>query len=62
MVDYGRLHEDPEDTFLLFEFDDAEAVRRFLAHDVEILHALSWTTVQHEGKGWVLDEVEEMPY
>ena len=45
-----RNHEDPEDTFLLFEFDDAEAVREFLAHDVEILDALSWATAQHEGK------------
>jgi len=25
----------------VFEFDDAEAVRRFPAHDVEILDALS---------------------
>jgi hypothetical protein len=56
-----RNHEDPEDTFLLFEVDDAEAVRKFLAHDVEILDALSWATAQHEGKGFVLDEVEEMP-
>jgi hypothetical protein len=39
VVDYERFHEDPEDTFLLLEFDDAEAVRRLLAHDVEILDA-----------------------
>ena len=57
-----RNHEDPDDTFLLFEFDDAEAVRKFLAHDVEILDALSWATAQHEGKGFVPAEVEEMPY
>ena len=62
VVDYERFHEDPEDTFLLLEFDDAEAVRKFLAHDVEILDALSWATAQHEGKGFVLDEVEEVPY
>ena len=62
VVDCERFHDDPEDTFLLLEFDDAEAVRKLLAHDVEILDALSWATAQHEGKGVVLDEVEEVPY
>ena len=57
-----RNHEDPEDTFLLFEFDDAQAVREFLAHDVEVLDALSWARAQQDGKGFVLDEVEDMPY
>jgi predicted aminopeptidase len=57
-----RNHEDPEDAFLLFELDDAEAVRRFLAHDVEILDASSWAAAKHEGRGFVRDEVEDMPY
>ena len=28
-----RSHEDPEDACLLSEFDDDEAVRKFLTHD-----------------------------
>ena len=57
-----RNHGDPEDAFVSSEFDDAEAARKSLAHDVEILDALSRATAQHEGKGFVLDEVEDMPY
>lgn len=56
-----RNHEGPEDMFLLFEFDDADAASKFLAHDAEILDALSWATARHEGKVFVLDEVEELP-
>jgi hypothetical protein len=52
----------PKDVFLLFEFDDAEAVDSFLAHDSEILDALSWATAQHGDKGFVLDQVEELPH